>query len=356
MLSCLVSTLTYAQNKYKVGVIPSPPFAHFHSNGVNGITVDIWERIAQQAGIQFQFVKANAYIPKAIEDLKQKKYDVLIGAFSVTSQRLKDLRFSRPYFITRLGVIRKDNPSSFLGIFQDIISNFWFECIFFSLLLLLIFAHIHMRAEHAKDKSKQTKGYKKYLSPPDTYYHYLVTFFSQSSIQYPTNTNVSRFLNLLTILISVIFFSSLIGVLTTALTISSSNLEYNKGAALDSLYAQKIIVIKESYADEVAKQLSLDVIKVNDFKEAIDTLERTKNTVVLGKYLELKEYLKSHHGTGIESNLTFVAANEYAFAFREGDKLTKKINMSLLLMQEKNEILPICRKYLSKEDSLACMI
>lgn len=223
---CLLPITANAAKQYRVGVIPKAPFAYVHAHGYNGISVDLWRKLAKSTDTHFTFVEADTYMPKAIEGLKQGQYDVLIGAFSDTSKRLKDLRFSRPYFLTRLEIIENTHKNTFFHIFKDIILDVWGICLLLSFVVLFIMAHIHYYFEHQKPKSKY---YKKCLSIPESYYHYLITFFSQSSIEYKTNTLTGRFLNIIAILLSIFIFSTFVGVITTAMTISASDLVYKKG-------------------------------------------------------------------------------------------------------------------------------
>lgn len=86
---------------FKVGIYPSIPVAFKDpndSNRIKGIGVDIWEKIAKEIGIEYEY----HYLDKtkyddAIQMVSNGQLQLLIGNVFSRSERYSEVNFSRPY-------------------------------------------------------------------------------------------------------------------------------------------------------------------------------------------------------------------------------------------------------------------
>lgn len=99
-------------NKIVVGLDDSfPPMGFRNSkNELQGFDIDMANEIGKRLGKEMEFMPFNW--DGIIPGLKQKKFDVIISAMSVTPEREKEIAFSTPYIQERqVVVVKKDNSS-----------------------------------------------------------------------------------------------------------------------------------------------------------------------------------------------------------------------------------------------------
>ncbi|HEY0218323.1 MAG TPA: transporter substrate-binding domain-containing protein [Afipia sp.] len=87
-----------------IGIKNTPPFAMQAANGEwRGISVDLWHRIADQMHLRYRFVEQDT-IYDLIEGTAAGKFDVAIGALTITGARYRRLDFTSSYYSTGLGI------------------------------------------------------------------------------------------------------------------------------------------------------------------------------------------------------------------------------------------------------------
>lgn len=91
----------------RVGYRIEPPFVEKTiDNSIFGPSVWLWENIAKDNNLTFK------YIPMAFEDLlyglENGKIDVCLSPATITSERIKKMDFSSPYYIAHSGVMQRE--------------------------------------------------------------------------------------------------------------------------------------------------------------------------------------------------------------------------------------------------------
>ena len=87
-----------------VGIKETPPFAMKGADGEwQGISTDLWKRIAAEMGARYSFVEART-VDDLIEGVAARKFDVAIGALTITPDRERILDFTQPYYVSGLGI------------------------------------------------------------------------------------------------------------------------------------------------------------------------------------------------------------------------------------------------------------
>ncbi len=87
----------------RVGIAEVPPFVIHEPDGSwRGISVDLWQKIAEQAGYQYELQ------PQAFEQLlpglESGKLDVVVGALTMTAEREERFDFTHPFYRTGLAI------------------------------------------------------------------------------------------------------------------------------------------------------------------------------------------------------------------------------------------------------------
>ena len=104
LLLVLCGTSTTAQNDtLLVAYTPAPPFVITDTNSLEGISIYLWEQIAKELDIVYQ------YVPMPFTDMLQAleagTIDVSINPLTITSERNKKIDFTHPFYITNSTVV-----------------------------------------------------------------------------------------------------------------------------------------------------------------------------------------------------------------------------------------------------------
>lgn len=95
----------------RVGIAGSAPFVIDNNNELTGISVELWQSVAAQAGWKYNTQNFNS-VEDALRDLKAGKIDVVVGPISITSDRTKTIRFAQPYYLSSLSILSVSKPPS----------------------------------------------------------------------------------------------------------------------------------------------------------------------------------------------------------------------------------------------------
>lgn len=121
------------------------PFVRHEDGNYTGFSVELWRRVAQRLGVDYEVVQVNSQA-KQIDDVQRGAADVALGGLNITSSRAGDLALSQPTFDSGLQIMVEGERTGIAGTLAQIVSSqlvswiIWFAVIFG--LILLIVGHI----------------------------------------------------------------------------------------------------------------------------------------------------------------------------------------------------------------------
>ena len=87
-----------------IGTKEAPPFAMKAADGTwQGISVDLWRRIADDKKWRYRFVEVQT-VPELVNGVATGKFDVAVAALTITTARERMLDFTASFFSTGLGI------------------------------------------------------------------------------------------------------------------------------------------------------------------------------------------------------------------------------------------------------------
>ena len=91
------------QKVLRIGIHEKPPYATKENSGEwNGIAVDLWNSIALQTGLRFEFVETP--YQDIIPDVASGKLDAAVGEIEITTESEKIVDFTQPYLMSSIGI------------------------------------------------------------------------------------------------------------------------------------------------------------------------------------------------------------------------------------------------------------
>lgn len=96
----------------KIGVYEWAPFA-FREKGTDsyqGISIDVWESIAQKNGLSFKYIPVTK--EEGIKGISTGKYDILLGGIpDFVQEKGNKFEYTLPFYVSGLGIVSvKNNP------------------------------------------------------------------------------------------------------------------------------------------------------------------------------------------------------------------------------------------------------
>ena len=108
------------ENKLRVGLYESPPFVMDVDEKPKGMAVELWEEIAKNKNISFEYFKYNS--PNDLVDgIENSEIDIAVTNLTITKQRAERIDFSQPWFDGGLRImISQNHESSGSDIFEGL--------------------------------------------------------------------------------------------------------------------------------------------------------------------------------------------------------------------------------------------
>lgn len=95
---------------YKIGIKPSPPFVYKNEQGEwDGISIYLWEQIAERLNWHYKYVEYKN-LAALIDKLDTEEIDLTINPLTVTSERIRHISFTQPFFIANSVIATKAKP------------------------------------------------------------------------------------------------------------------------------------------------------------------------------------------------------------------------------------------------------
>ena len=133
-----------APRELVVGVKEAPPFTMKNADDVwVGLSLELWERIASELGLRYRYVQAMT-VPDLLDGVESGKFDIGVGAITVTADRERRLDFTQPFYTTGLGIAVPTVSSMSWAPVARALTSFGFLQAVLGLLGLALFAGVLM--------------------------------------------------------------------------------------------------------------------------------------------------------------------------------------------------------------------
>ena len=330
----MLPMLAFASEPVKVGITHSVPFTikDFDINGKpewSGISIDLWEEIARDTGIEFQYVELS--LKDNLDAVADGTVDIAIGAMSVTAERERIMDFTHPYYMSGLGIVSKTSQSTSFSVF-----GWGFAKAVGVLLVVLIVSGLAMRQiEHKKNPEFKKLGSGIWFS--------IVTMTTTGYGDKVPKTLIGRCYAAVLMVSSAIIFPALVASIATNIAIDQRN---NQIHGVHDLSAHRIGVITGTSAIHYMKEHNLPFLEVGSAPELLNLIADGKLDGGVYDKPMLQYHAKSYPDLQILP-ATF-EHQYYGFALKSDSSLREDINAEILRKSNNNVWLGTLNKYLGK--------
>ena len=338
---CFLLSATGWAKPLKVGVAGSAPFVVQNGKVIDGISVQIWEAVADVEGYEFQLVRYGS-VKEALAAVHSGELDVAIGPISITSERATQVDFTQPYYSSGLGILSHSVETGMMDHAKKFLSGaFIYGVAFLSGLLLLVGALVWL-AERKKNQGEFPEG------ASGLAHGMWFAIVTMTTVGYGDKCPKSlpgRLVTAAWMLIATISYSTLTAGIATALTLS--NLDSVAIGNPEDMRGERVGVVGGTTGAEAARHFGATDIICPDLDTAVDHLLNSRVEAVVFDYPALRYYVqKNPQDNYLLAKSTFETQN-YGFALQIDSEHLHEVNVALLTLHETNQIHDIMERWLA---------
>lgn len=319
----LGSLVCHAADTLRMGIKHAPPFVMVEGDRVSGLSIKFWELINKDVRSIYEY-EVYEDIGALLVGVENGEVDLSINPITVSEQRLENLDFSQPYFISQTTFVKR-KESRFWSFLSSLFSWEFFSAVAILLMIVTIFGVLVWVFER---KAKNDQFKKSYEGIADGFWWSAVTM---TTVGYGDKAPISRggrtvaFIWMFT---SIILISGLTAGIASALTVRSIN---STVKSLDDLSRFKTTTVANSSADEFLEHYQVKHQTAGSLSEAIAQLQDKKADVVVYDKPILSHQISE---MDVEEELTIAdkgfKTDYYSFSFPKNSPYLTKVNKALV--------------------------
>lgn len=325
-----------------IGYYPSAPFVIEGANGLEGISIWLWNEIEREVNKPFIYKKLT--LEEVVTGISKSEIDMTINPLTITSARSEIMDFSAPYYISNSSVM-VPSVSSFEKGLQFITSFFslnFLRAIGALFLVVFIFGFIAWLFERKKNANEFGTGLKGLGSG---IWWSAVTMTTVGYGDKSPKTPGGRVVGLIWMFAAIIIISGFTASIASSLTVNQ--LSWNQ-SSVDAFKDKKIAVIENSATESFLGQRFFKKLKpyktLEDCRDALANgdVEAFSHDEPQLKYITQSDSLRLFEILPIRYN-----SQLYAFGFSEKlpEKLKEVISTELLKVTESTDWKVILSEY-----------
>lgn len=327
----------------KVGVAGSAPFYFTDENSSvpQGISVEIWEKIADKKGWNYKYRNFNS-VNDVLKAVKEGNVDVAVGPITINSERLKNFRFSQPFYQSSLAIVYKKGGFSFWNLMHLLFSYRLLIAIAIFLIILTFVGILLWLAERKASPDQFSAEPAKGIGTG--MWLAIVTMSTTGYGDKAPITLAGRIIAGTWMIVSIISATSMVAGIASVLTFS--NLQGNNINNIEQLNGKKVATVSGSPSIEFLKEYNTRIVAVSNLNEAFKKLKEKEVEAIVFDRPQLMYYLKNHENESFEMTKAEYYQQGYGFAFPENSKLIYEVNRTLLELSEDGETKDIIENFL----------
>lgn len=337
-----LSSAAELETKIRVGIREVRPFIFIgDQQQPTGYSIDLWEAVADELNLKYSYVPSEG-ISRTLQDMRDGKLDIAIGAITITEEREEIFDFSYSHFHTGLGILIQSNREYSVA---DFFSSFFNKDRLFRLaafmLFLFISAHVIWLAERRGNYSFHRNYFPGIL---EGIYWSIVTASTVGYGDYIPKSKLGKLLSILIIIISLPLFGIFIANFSSDITLYK--LRSNISSPQD-LNGKRVGVVQGSTSEEFLARKYQAVLKgYANSNELFAHLEIDNLDAIVHDLPTLRYYANTDGKGRVRIVGNMFNKQDYGFLYPENSSLLDEhVNRTLLKLIENGTIARIHTKW-----------
>jgi ABC-type amino acid transport substrate-binding protein len=313
-----------ATRELVIGIKEAPPFAIKRPGGEwEGISVDLWREVANNLHFRYRFAEEPT-VGALIDAAATGKYDVSIGAITVTAARVRALDFTSPFYSTGLGIaVPASGSLSWMPVLQAFMNVGFLQAVLALLFLALAVGVIIWFFERKSDEFGGSV--KKGLSSGMWWATAAMT--RRGMVEYSPRTVAGRIVASIWTVTSIVAIAVFTAAITSALTV-----RHLQGAVhgVQDLRTVRVGMVKGTSTHDALSELQITAHEYATARDGLLALRAHKiDAFVYDKPL-LTWVVQQQFPSSVEMLDAMFQPQHYAFAIPNDSPLRGALNIAIL--------------------------
>ncbi len=326
--------------KILVGIHESPPFVMVESDDVSGMAVDLWEYIAGEMGVEYEY-KSYDTVTQLVDAVAAEEIDLAVTNLTITEKRAARFDFTQPWFDAGLRILVSETPHvGFSGVIEGLKDAGYLKS-YAWLALIIVVSTIGMTVfDRRFDKDfpkKWTEG------TAESFYSVMSVVTSGKA---PKRKNlfgwVGRIWQGLWLVCGIAVMAYVTSSVTSVMTsLSLSGIVHN----VSDLQGKTVAVSEGSSAEEFTQASLITSISTKNIQASADMLERGWVEAIVGDAPVLEYYVRRNPQRNLKVVGPIFQPEKYGFGLPHGSALRRAMTIEVIGAHEDGVILDLKKKY-----------
>ncbi|WP_138501242.1 transporter substrate-binding domain-containing protein [Nostoc sp. PA-18-2419] len=306
-----------------------PPFVLADKGQLSGFSIDLWQSIANEIGVEFKFIQYST-VPELLSAIRGNKANLGIAAISITAEREQNFDFSLPIFAGGLQILVRNpesNSSTFPNILQLFFSTSLLQVIGIALVLIAIAAHIIWLSERHHQQGIVSQSY--FPGIFKACWWAAATLATQAD-EMPKGV-VGRLVGIVWMFIGVLFAAYFTATATTSLTVQQLQGDIK---SIDDLPGKLVATTAGSTAATYLREHHISVLEVAKIEQAYNALTTKKADAVVFDAPVLLFYAANEGKGKVQVVGSILREESYGIVLPNNSPYRKPVNKALLSLKE----------------------
>ncbi len=348
-IACFVSApLSGKAEKLRVGVTGSAPFVIKEGDEIQGISLDIWQEVAQSEGLEYELIpQKNA--ETSIDAIVAEELDLVIGPLSISSERFEKVDFTQPFFLAQISLLLPSQKPTIWSRVKPFFGIAALSSIGFILLSLFVVGNLIWLAERRRNSQQFPKEY--WSGVGNGMWFALVTLTTVGYGDRAPVTMTGRWVAGIWMMVTLVTISSLTAGLASAFTLSLARLKTERFTRPETLVGARIAVVSGTTGLKWGKYYQARLIETDTLQEAIELVATGQVEGAIFDRPALQYYLRQYPQLDLRLASFSLASESYGFALPLNSSLIRNLDATLLKLREQGVIKEIEDRWLKGEGS-----
>lgn len=331
--SCFIATAAFGQQKIRVVTKPVQPFSFTENGKLIGFSIDLWEAVAKEAGLQFEMQNVET-VPQMLEALKGRQADVAIAAISITAERHAFMDFSQPYYDSGLQIMVATNAARSGNLAGNLSRQFlnWstIKVVGAVFLVMFLISHLVWWFERRRNPEMYPEPY-----GPGVWesFWWTISMLCTGGCEAKGPMGVpARLVAILWMLVSIVLIAYFTAAVTTEMTVKTLTGDISGPGDLPGV---KVGTIAGSTAETWLRNNKAKVSAYADVPSAVAALNAGELKAVVYDAPILRYYLAKRVGTRLRLVGPTFEKQFYGIGLQQESPLRLPINRALLALNER---------------------
>jgi len=318
-----------------VGIGGTPPFLIREGDQYEGMVLDLWKQIAVINDFEYELV-LQTNTQAALNAVRSGELDLLVGPFSITSERLQTVNFTRPFFVSSVGLLLPQEPPPLWNRVQPFFTAAALSSVTGLLVCLFLVGNAIWLAERRHNPEHFSREYLPGIG--DGMWFALVTLTTVGYGDRTPTTPAGRWVASLWMLIALLAVSSLIGGLASAFTLALSDPPADGMTTPEDLRGARIAAVTGSTATIWAVEYGARVIEQPSLVDAVTLVTEERADGVVFDRPALEYFLFQNPEVDLRLADFTLSSENFGFVLPYDSPLTKPLDLTIVRLKEEGAI------------------